>query len=73
MNITYAIGDEVIYKHELPEIHIIENNCGEVYHAGVVTEVESDASGDQVVTVKFDCGLTQVVLGSTLDSAETEV
>jgi hypothetical protein len=55
---TYAIGAEVTYAGELP--------CDETDHSGTVTAVEDDASGDQIVTVEFDCGLTQDIPGSEL-------
>lgn len=67
---TYAAGDVVTYGLDLGEAHILERNCSQVTHHGTVTAVEDDAAGDQVVTVEFDCGLTQDILSSELAPAE---
>lgn len=72
MTSPYKIGDEVTYAGDLA--------CDEAEHTGTVAGVEDDASGDQVVTVKFDghpgCALagdvplmTQDILGSDLGPA----
>ena len=61
MATTYAAGDEVTYPGELP--------CDDTDHSGTVIAVEPDASGDQVVTVEFDCGLMQDILASELRKA----
>jgi hypothetical protein len=61
MTTTYAIGTEVTYAGELP--------CDEATHGGTVIAVEDDASGDQVVTVEFGCGITQDILASELRPA----
>jgi hypothetical protein len=70
MSTTYAVDTVVAYNHELGEGHILSYNCSQVVHHGTVTAVEDDASGDQVVTVEFDCGLTQDILASELEPAE---
>jgi hypothetical protein len=67
---NYAAGDVVKYGLDLGEVHVLSHNCSQVVHHGTVTAVEDDASGDQVVTVEFDCGLTQDILASELQPAE---
>lgn len=54
----YTPGDQVRYDGDLP--------CDDTGHTGTVEAVTGDASGDQVVTVQFDCGLHQDILASEL-------
>lgn len=60
LNAPYAVGSEVIYDGDLP--------CGNTPHTGTVTAVKPDASGDSIVTVKFDCwpSVTQDIPASDL-------
>ena len=62
MSTTYPVGSEVVYEGDLP--------CDEAAHTGTVTALADDASGDQIVTVELDCGLTQDIPASELQSAE---
>ncbi len=50
-------GTSVRYGGDLP---------GGCDSTGTVIEVTPDASGDQIVTVEFDCGLTQDIPASEL-------
>ena len=59
---SYPVGSEVVYEGELP--------CDEAAHTGTVTAVADDASGDRIVTVEFNCGLTQDIPASELQSAK---
>jgi len=61
MTTTLTIGTEVTYAGELP--------CDEATHNGTVTAIEPDASGDSIVTVEFDCGITQDIPASELSAA----
>jgi hypothetical protein len=61
MSTTYAVDDEVTYGGELP--------CDDAEHAGTVTAVMDDASGDQIVAVEFSCGLSQYIPASELQPA----
>jgi hypothetical protein len=61
MSVTYPVGSVVVYEGELP--------CDDAAHTGSVTATVDDASGDQVVTVEFDCGLTQDIPASELQPA----
>lgn len=70
MTATYETGSVVTYELDLGEGHVLARNCSQVTHHGTVTAVEPDASGDQVVTVEFDCGLTQDIPASELQSGE---
>jgi hypothetical protein len=58
----FRAGDPVIYDGPIP--------CctGDTGHEGIVTAVAGDASGDQVVTVDFDCDTkaTQDIMASDL-------
>lgn len=60
----FPVGTDIVYSGELP--------CDETAHTGTVIAVEPDMSGDEIVTVEFDCGATQDIPASELESAESE-
>lgn len=58
MSATDITGARVAYDGDLP--------CDEAAHHGTVTAVKPDASGGQIITVEFDCGITQDIPASEL-------
>ena len=64
MSTTYTVDDEVVYDGDLP--------CDDAEHAGTVTAILDDASGDQIVAVEFSCGLSQYIPSSELRPAAAE-
>jgi hypothetical protein len=65
--ITFTAGDRVRYDGELP----LDAGTGELASGqeGTVTEVAADMSGHQIVTVRFNGGLTQDIPASELTEA----
>lgn len=60
---TYPVGSEVVYEGDLP--------CDEAANTGTVIATETDGvNGAQIVTVEFDCGLTQDIPADELTSGE---
>jgi hypothetical protein len=66
---SYKADDEIVYDGELLCVDAEDGHLEHGGHGGTVLEVTDDASGDQVVTVEFDCGPTQDILGSELRPA----
>jgi hypothetical protein len=58
-DMKFQIGGQVHYPGDLHDEECDGN--------GEVTAVEDDPSGDQIVTVEFDCGLTQSHPGTNLE------